>query len=106
MSRKLEEDEHIGDELVALLQRLLAELPPNVASLEVRRICGGGMVVALKPTILLLLPVRLFLTVFENRSNYFLIVSRQQVEPCRALMFNERVAGNPSRDGLSCRGTG
>lgn len=49
MSRTLEEYAHIEEELVALLQRLLSELPPDVASLEIRRI-SDGVVVVLKPT--------------------------------------------------------
>jgi hypothetical protein len=49
MSRKLEDYAHIEGELIALLQNLLAELPPDTASLEVTRV-SGGVVVLLKPT--------------------------------------------------------
>src|SRR5215472_13654895 len=49
MSGNLEEYKRIEDELIALLQRLLAELPPNAASLEIRKV-SDGVVVLLKPT--------------------------------------------------------
>jgi hypothetical protein len=51
MSRRSDEYANIEEELVELLKRLLAELPPNVASLEVKRAGpnGEGVVVVLKP---------------------------------------------------------
>ncbi len=51
MSRSSDEYSNIEEELVELLNRLLAELPPNVASLEVKRARsnGEGVVVVLKP---------------------------------------------------------
>lgn len=49
MSHRLEEYAHIEEELVALLKNLLAELPPNAASLEVRRAGRDGVVATLKP---------------------------------------------------------
>jgi hypothetical protein len=51
MSRRSEEYANIEEELVELLDRLLAELPPNVASTEVKRRGpnGEGVVVVLKP---------------------------------------------------------
>jgi hypothetical protein len=49
MTRKLEDYAHIEDEAVALLQKLLAELPSGVASLDVKNV-SGGTVAVLKPT--------------------------------------------------------
>lgn len=50
MTRSLEEYGRIEEELVALLRKLLAELPPNAASLEVRPVSNNGIVAVLKPT--------------------------------------------------------
>lgn len=48
MTRRLEEYRRIEEELVALLRKLLAELPLNAASLEVRH-GPDGIVATLKP---------------------------------------------------------
>ncbi len=51
MSRRSDEYANIEKELVELLNNLLSEIPPNVASLEVKRAGpnGEGVVVVLKP---------------------------------------------------------
>lgn len=50
MTPRLEEYGRIEEELVALLRKLLAELPPNAASLEVRPVSNNGIVAVVKPT--------------------------------------------------------
>ena len=51
MSQRKEEYASLEDDLVELLKHLLAELPPDVASLEVKRATpsGEGMIAVLRP---------------------------------------------------------
>jgi hypothetical protein len=55
MPDELEDYSHIEEELVALLNDLLAELPLNAASLEIRRVLpkGDGVVARLQKGALL-----------------------------------------------------